>query len=304
MPPEPAREMDAKSDVTLNRLLGRLEHTLLSPAADVRLRTSQYERNRIGVNVEHARALLLTLEKQSATIRVQTQRQQVQAELAKRRDVIKRLNARLEELNKSQDTGVEEEEDDDDEDGGDEQETRADAEAIHGYAPARADTQAGLEAGEPQRDETNEQQQQPALRARKPLQASDNRSAASTTAREELFAGRKQHPDVEGTETLMSHNRSEQEVLSEGLLGLARALKESSISFSSSLESEKDVLKRAEGGLDKSAQGMEQADTKMGMLRRMSEGQGWWGRIKLYGFIAGLWLACFLLVFVGPKLRF
>jgi len=42
----------------------------------------------------------------------------------------------------------------------------------------------------------------------------------------------------------------------------------------------------------------------MGMLRKMSEGQGWWGRIKLYAFIFGLWVVCFLVVFVGPKLRF
>ena len=72
---------------------------------------------------------------------------------------------------------------------------------------------------------------------------------------------------------------------------------------SSSLEAEKDVLKRAEGGLDKSSQGMEAAERRMSMLRRMSEGQGWWGRIKLYAFIFGLWVACFLVVFVGPKIR-
>lgn len=70
-----------------------------------------------------------------------------------------------------------------------------------------------------------------------------------------------------------------------------------------SIESEKDVMKRAEGGLDKSAQGMEAAERKMGMLRRMSEGQGWYGRIKLYGFIFALWIGCFVLVFIGPKLR-
>ena len=63
------------------------------------------------------------------------------------------------------------------------------------------------------------------------------------------------------------------------------------------------MLRRAEGGLDNSASGMEAADRKMGTLRRMTEGKGWLARMKLYGIIAGLWLACFLLVFLGPKLR-
>jgi hypothetical protein len=85
---------------------------------------------------------------------------------------------------------------------------------------------------------------------------------------------------------------------------MASALKQSSQSFSSSLEAEKSVLDRAGEGLDKSAVGMEAAGKKMGVLRRMSEGQGWWGRIMLYAWIAGLWVVAFLLVFVGPKLRF
>ena len=131
-------------------------------------------------------------------------------------------------------------------------------------------------------------------------------AAVARQVLEQLFANRSQskpNPDLSHTETMLSHNRSEQENLTTGLLSLAKALKESSLQFSSSLESEKDVLKRAEGGLDKSAQGMEAAEKKMGMLRKMSEGQGWWGRIRLYAIIFGLWVALFLLVFVGPKLR-
>jgi hypothetical protein len=74
--------------------------------------------------------------------------------------------------------------------------------------------------------------------------------------------------------------------------------------FASSLESEKEVMRRAESGLDKNSMGMEAAGNRMTTLRRMTEGKGWWGRIKLYAIIAGLWIAAFLLVFVGPKLRF
>lgn len=293
---------------TLTRLLTRLDHSLLSPTSDTSLRTSQYERNRVSGNLEHARTLLLTLEKQAATVRVQSQRQATQADLQRKRELLKKLNGRLQELNKLD----EDDENDDSEDGEDDGE-----DLLKEYAPARQhDVEAGLDTGEPQGSRVNEAEAN-ILRSRRP-QADDTRDAATTTARETtststntaretLFANRSpQPPQTSSTqhEATMSHNRTEQEALSTGLIGLARALKESSIQFSAGLEAEKDILKRAEGGLDKSALGMEAAERKMGLLRRMSEGQGWWGRIKLYGFIFALWVVCFMLVFVGPKLRF
>lgn len=237
-------------------------------------------------------------------------------ELGRQREWIRRLEGRLRELGE----GDSDSDEDDDED------EREDL--LRVYEPARKAVEgAGLDVGGgsgsgsgsksgnemiEEAIQQAQQQSQPELRSRKPaLSANDNRSAASTSAREALFSARPQEtsqaiidPNISKTETLMSHNRTEQEALTTGLLGLASALKQSSINFSSSLEAERDVMKRAEGGLDKSAQGMESAGKKMGTLRRMSEGQGWWGRIKLYAFIFGLWVACFLLVFVGPKLRF
>jgi len=295
-----ATSISDPSPVTLKRLLARLESAVLSPtSSDPQLRTSQYERNKVGANIEYARTLLVSLEKQSATIRVQTQRRQTQADLQRKRELIKRLSTRLQEFDAQA-------KDDDDEDD-DEDENPESNGVLDRYGPARKDTEAGLDTGEPQGPRIDETQANE-LRSRRPLQASDNRDIASSTAREELFASRSKppeaNPDLQRTEAMMSHNRSEQENLTSGLLSLAQALKESSLQFSSSLESEKDVLKRAEGGLDKSAQGMEAAEKRMGMLRRMSEGQGWYGRIKLYAFIAGLWISCFLLVFIGPKLRF
>ena len=294
-------DMDSASQTTLTRLLSKLDHSLLDPSnADPRLRYSQFERNRVSANIEYARTLLLTLEKQSATVRVQSQRQQTQADLQRKRELVKRLQARLQELNQLDEQDDEDDSDSEDEDG-------VLGSGAMEYAPARKDTEPGLDTGDPQGTRVDEPQAQE-LRNRRPLGAADNLTAASTTSREQLFAGRKQADQATSemgrTEAMMSHNRTEQETLTTGLIGLARALKESSLQFSSSLEAEKDVLKRAEGGLDKSAQGMEAAERKMGMLRRMSEGQGWWGRIKLYAFIFGLWVACFLLVFVGPKLRF
>lgn len=296
--------MDAQTQITLARLLSRLESQSIPHTS--------YERAKQQRNIEHARTLLLTLEKQSATVRVQSQRQDIQVDLQQKRNIIKQLSARLQEAEQE-----DSEDDEDEESEGEGIPTR--------YEPARKDTDAGLDTGQTpsmqaevlsqqaeaqtQQDRSSAQTQPSDLRSRKPLSASDNRSAASTTAREQLFGSRTtdqpttQKSDLSKSETLLTHNRTEQENLTTSLLSLASALKSSSLQFSSSLETEKEVLKRAEGGLDKSAQGMEAAERKMGALRRMSEGQGWWGRVKLYGFIFALWVFCFLVVFVGPKIR-
>lgn len=85
---------------------------------------------------------------------------------------------------------------------------------------------------------------------------------------------------------------------------MASALKASSQSFASSLEDEKDILDRATQGMDKNELGLEAATRRMGMLRSMTEGRGWWGRMLMYAWIAGLALLAVLIVFVGPKFRF
>jgi hypothetical protein len=93
-------------------------------------------------------------------------------------------------------------------------------------------------------------------------------------------------------EKMMTHNRTEQESLTDSLLNMAQALKASSQAFASSLEDEKEVLDRAGEGIEK------------GYLRSMSEGKGWWGRMMLYAWIFGLMFAAFFIVAFMPKLRF
>lgn len=85
---------------------------------------------------------------------------------------------------------------------------------------------------------------------------------------------------------------------------MASALKESSKAFATSLDDEKEILDHANQGMDKNVSGLDAAGKRMGMLRSMSEGKGWWGRIMLYAWIAGLWVVALLVVFVMPKLRF
>jgi len=106
------------------------------------------------------------------------------------------------------------------------------------------------------------------------------------------------------TEALLTHHRTEQEDLTNSLLSMAKALKESSHAFGSSLESEKDVINNAAKSLDKSELGMEAAQKRIGYLRTMTGGRGWWGRMLMYAWIAGLMVVAILIVFVLPKLRF
>lgn len=111
-------------------------------------------------------------------------------------------------------------------------------------------------------------------------------------------------PSVAQTEAVLSNHRAEQEVLTESLLGMAKQLKQQSQHFNQTLEGDRGVLDRVVEGLDRSSLGMDAAGQRMGTLRRMTEGRGWWARMKLYGMIFGLWLIAFLIVFVGPKIRF
>jgi hypothetical protein len=111
-------------------------------------------------------------------------------------------------------------------------------------------------------------------------------------------------PNLPQTEAMLSHNRNEQETLTTSLLEMAKQLKQQSVHFGQTLEGDKGILDRAVSGLDKNQLGMDAASRRMGTLRKMTEGKGWFARMKLYGLIFGLWLIAFLIVFVGPKIRF
>jgi hypothetical protein len=131
---------------------------------------------------------------------------------------------------------------------------------------------------------------------------SDNTAAATTSA---LFGNRTHAtPALSTTEALLDHQRREQDALSESILKIASDLKASSLSFSETLEQDKDVVARAGQGLDKNERGLEAAARRMGMLRRVTEGKGWWGRIMLYAWIYGLMVVLVVVVFGMPKLRF
>ena len=103
-------------------------------------------------------------------------------------------------------------------------------------------------------------------------------------------------------EKLLTHNRAEEQVLTESLLSMAQALKSSARQFQTTLEVDKEVLGTAVEGLDKNTEGMDAAGMRMTQLRRRSSGWAWWRHVSLYVWIAGLYVAL-VLVFMLPKLR-
>ncbi|KAG9854020.1 hypothetical protein KCU98_g2542, partial [Aureobasidium melanogenum] len=293
--------MTENISVDLDQLLTRLSDTLLSPTADdTHLRTTPYERNRISANVEYARTLLLRLEHNTQDIKTQTHKTTLQNDLALKRDLIKRLNTRLLELNQlaalHDDSSSSESEDED----GETQRPRE-------FAPAVA-TSDTLDK-DPSLTSPQQAAQDLASTLRNRTNATNSNAAPDTATTAALFGNRSAtNPTASGqplsTEQVLESATRDQDILTTSLVTLAQSLKQSSMQFASSLENEKEVLRRAETGLDKNSMGMEAAGNRMGALRRMTEGKGWWDRIKLYAIIAALWIAAFLLVFVGPKLRF
>ena len=108
---------------------------------------------------------------------------------------------------------------------------------------------------------------------------------------------------MQDTERDLASHRQEQDTLTASLVTLATQLKTSTQDFHTTLESEKSVLDRAVDGLDRTTMSMASTERRMGMLRRMTEGKGWWGRMLLYAWIFALWFVALAIVFLGPKLR-
>ncbi|PYH98592.1 hypothetical protein BO71DRAFT_371011 [Aspergillus ellipticus CBS 707.79] len=348
------------SDITtlnLSRLFARLEHNLLSSSADLKpLRRSEHQRMRVGANIEYARTSLQSLERSLPQIKPLDRRNDLQTDLAQKRQVLKRLQNVLDELaaeaaprptRRADDAAAginnayaEEEEEEDSLDGEDllgtledgsttdgieeeveveetndrnlvsdegERATSATATTLHSLAPPTTTT---TEVPPPVATPTPTSSPSSSTLRNRSNVPSTSPLATATGASIHDSPSSPEHPpspsnsQLQNTEDALSSDRAEQENLTSSLLALATQLKTSSQAFHSSLESEKSVLARAADGLDRTTSNMQAAERRMGMLRRMSEGKGWWGRMMLYAWIFGLWLVAILIVFLGPKLRF
>ncbi|KAF4956440.1 hypothetical protein FSARC_11576 [Fusarium sarcochroum] len=326
----------------LGNLLLRLQNTVLHTDNDRerRLRTSEFERARVASNLEYARNSLTKLEHDALAIKAPGRRAEVQGDLNGKRELLELLLDRLEDLRQ---VAIDEDEDDASTDGEDILSeiipTPSDsmADSISTGQPTESSGQDDDADSEPPEIMTiptttaapapapivppevhPETSALPHQHTQEPTQTTQTlrtrgaptspSPSAHTTARAALFANRSK-PSTPQTSTataeaLLDRQRSEQDALSESILQMAGALKSSSQRFSSTLEADKEVVGRAGEGMDKTEQSMEAAKGRMGTLKRMTEGKGFIGRLILYAWVYGLMVACILVVFVLPKLRF
>ncbi|KAI1448321.1 hypothetical protein F5Y02DRAFT_304224 [Annulohypoxylon stygium] len=342
---------DALND--LNRLLARLQENILHADADRerRLRASEYERSKARVNIEYARSIVTKLEQDALAIKVHSRRQEVQADLNQKREILDQVAERFQEF---EDVSVDSDEDssegedllgeiidtpsesvvsgeaadqhiDEDEGNtGEEQENDADAAEQaekSTLAPEPRPTATTTSPSSQQATSTIDPapQQTPGgtstsqtLRARGTAPQPDPTATATdkgqtTALRNELFGNRDSTNPTTATattEAIIDHHRAEQDKLTESMVSMARALKESSRAFATSLQEDTDVLRSAGQNLERNERDLGAVAGRMGALRRLTEGTGWWGRILLYVYIAGLAVFAVFLVFVFPKLRF
>ncbi|KAJ5097146.1 hypothetical protein N7456_007867 [Penicillium angulare] len=300
------------ADLTLlntARLFTRLEHNLLSPGSELRtLRGSEFQRMRVNKNVEYARSLLSQLERSLSKLKM-NQRGEAQAEIARDKQLLKRMQAVLDEETQESDEENDEWEDIlskplEEKEKEKQKETGIIETQTESTQPPHPTTSV------PASTSTSASASAPVPTTAPPTSTLRNRHNQSQERKETCptkakASGRQTEPSNEkSAEEALSSSRLEQEDLTSSLLSLAGQLKASSQSFQSTLENEQSVLDRAVTGMDKTTTTMEAAGKRMGMLRKMSEGKGWWGRMMLYAWIFGLWIVAILIVYVGPKLRF
>jgi len=325
--------------VDLSRLLTRLNHTVLSPNADHSLRFSSYERAKVGAvgcsfpsparsrnfliylqNLEYARTLLLRLEHDNSNpihAKYQPQKNAHQTDLKGKRALIKQIQDRLYELDEG-----------DTSDGYASNDPNAE-DLLDRYAPAIKDTSNSIDTDGDGLETVGQPSQvqmaaaaatlSSTLRSRRAAQEPLNDTSFSTGTSSDLLPRKPSAPststspfaptpskqqDTSANDVLLEHHNSEQEALTSSLLTLAQALKASTLSFADSLEASNPLVDRASEALDGNVKGMEAAGLRMGMLRKMTEGRGWWSRLTLYAKIAVLAVVALVIVFILPKLRF
>lgn len=323
--------------ISLSRLLTRYQHiVLLHPPSDTLstiqqqtqsdLRSSlPYHRTKWLHNVEYCRTLLLRLEHAAQSIRIQSQKRAAVHDLAEKRAVIKRLRRRIEDLGREAEATASNQpwshQHDHEEDGG---ET---LEQILGRPPLAPEPISSDGKVSQVPDPEGELKDGKAVRFIEPTPSLSTSSPPSTpnspsSARDHLFSTnrrRKGQPTTSTTDSasssgftslpttessLTSANRTH-DSLTSSLVTLASQLKSQSLAFQTHLSNaDATLLDRALTGLDQNLTQMANASKGMAFVRRMSEGQGWLGRLKLYAMIFALWIVVILLVFVGPKLRF
>ncbi|KAJ8066117.1 hypothetical protein OCU04_005208 [Sclerotinia nivalis] len=312
--PIPSRDPTATN---LERMLVRLQKIILSPDTSAGSQ-SHAEWVKMGANLEYARGLLVHVEQDAQNNKVLARKQEIQVDLVRKRHLIQRLGERLEELSE---LASYEEEGEDSSEGEDllahDQDTPSETtdETTNNHeersTPSPTDYTTSTIHTEPAPPRLQTQSSQPpepsALRSRNPraeLFETASNKAYTTSASTSQAAPTASTTTTAATETLLTHHRTEQEDLTNSLLSMAQELRARSHTFASTLATDASVLDSAVAGINRNEIGLEAASKRMGYLRSMTEGKGWWGRMMMYAWIAGLAILACVIVFVMPKLRF
>ena len=276
----------------------QLQHDLYSPLP--------FQRKKWDHNIRGAEEQFRQVEKQAKGIETKRAQQSISQELAKKRKVINRLKNKLRDIERTVEERKDEIErlhwpDDHRETAYDllqrrsmkrQQERAGDEEVLQGGKPIQ-DVQEEPDPPVPH-DEKDALFNTSSVVRRRGNQDSTSQPVVQTTG----YSG------MDPTERSMLDNSRTQEDLTTSLISMAAQLKQQARNFQFSLSQDKGLLDRALEGLDKNLSGMQAASKNMQFLTRMSEGEGWFGRLKLYAIIFAMWLFAVFLVFFGPKLRF
>ena len=252
-------------------------------------------------NLEYARTLLLRLEHRASLLKTQSTKHAAQERLLQQRNLIKRLNDRLFELNQRDDWTYSDE--------------SSEGEDLIGEYISKTTSPSIPIISEPLEDQTptspldRRKDLDPrsstitttsGLRSRRNLFPTPSSTTTAHTFNAQPSASKVSAPT---TAALLEAQDSTQADLTASLVSLAAMLKRSAQSFSDDLALDKAAISATDTSLGKNTDGMDAATKRMGVLRRMSEGRWWLGRMMLYALIIAGWLVTLAFMLFGPKFR-
>ncbi|KAF3198749.1 hypothetical protein TWF191_004769 [Orbilia oligospora] len=259
--------------ISLTRLLSRLEEKFPADVYHVPTsRPSAFEMAKVKANLEYAHTLLQQLENEAVGLKNLSQRQIALSDLQPQRISVKRLQDVISSLELLEDTTV----------------IRVIEE------PSAADEE---------EEKTSEALAQAAVPPKPTVVTQSNLAPpvpTATAAPSSKYSEKDENAELSAEEQL-SHDRHEQDDLSESLLKMAEQLKANSRRFADELEGEKDILRTAADGLDKNTTGLQGAGLRM---LKLKQGQDvtWWYQLKVFAALLGLALTA-IIIFWLPKLR-
>ncbi|KAK5099566.1 hypothetical protein LTR24_001225 [Lithohypha guttulata] len=280
---------DAKLDARLVPWQKQIQAELWSPLPFHRMKWLR--------SIEGARSLLLKLEQSAQSIKVQRTRREVVKNLAEKRMVIKRLRSRVEEIGREVEaTGTngytsQYEDDEESETMYDVlQQTRKNKAQPQSDDGQDAPSQQNVPVDKSQRESTSLEQEGGTARQ----QLFDSTSTMRRRQGKEEFNGSSEQGTTSGfsnlpqTEQSLLASSKEHENITSSLLSMAAQLKQQAKQFEFTLDQDKGLVDRALEGLDSNVAAMGIASKGMKTLQRMSEEQGFFGRLKLQLFIVAI----------------